>query len=48
MLPSTRVLRPAKISHLDRGLTCELVYGIVRRQRSLDSNKRVSQTGGCG
>ncbi len=30
------ILRPAKISNLHRGLTCELVYGIVRRQRSLD------------
>ncbi len=32
-----RVLRQANINSADRGLTCELVYGIVRRQRSLDT-----------
>ena len=31
-----RVLEKAKINKADRGLTCELVYGIVRRQRTLD------------
>ena len=31
-----RVLREAQINNLDRGLTCELVYGVVRRQRTLD------------
>lgn len=32
-----RVLSNAQLSSSDRGLTCELVYGIVRRQRSLDA-----------
>jgi 16S rRNA (cytosine967-C5)-methyltransferase len=31
-----RVLRSAQLSRLDKGLVTELVYGIVRRQRSLD------------
>ncbi|MBR8826688.1 MAG: 16S rRNA (cytosine(967)-C(5))-methyltransferase [Gomphosphaeria aponina SAG 52.96 = DSM 107014] len=32
-----RVLRKADISSAERNLGCELVYGIVRRRRSLDS-----------
>jgi 16S rRNA (cytosine967-C5)-methyltransferase len=32
-----RVLRNAEITHADRNLVCELVYGVVRRQRSLDT-----------
>ncbi|HEY9633001.1 MAG TPA: 16S rRNA (cytosine(967)-C(5))-methyltransferase [Coleofasciculaceae cyanobacterium] len=32
-----RVLRTAKLNRLDRGLVTELVYGSVRRQRSLDA-----------
>ena len=32
-----RVLRPAQLSALDRRLVTELVYGSVRRQRSLDA-----------
>lgn len=32
-----RVLTSAAISQLDRGLVCELVYGVVRRQRTLDA-----------
>ena len=32
-----RVLRLAQINNLDRGLACELVYGVVRRQRTLDA-----------
>lgn len=32
-----RVLRKSGLSGSDRGLTCELVYGCVRRQRTLDA-----------
>ena len=32
-----RFLRQAKINKADRGLACELVYGIVRRRRTLDA-----------
>ena len=32
-----RVLRQAEINKADRGLACELVYGIVRRSRTLDA-----------
>lgn len=32
-----RVLKPTKINKADRGLTSELVYGIVRRKRTLDT-----------
>jgi 16S rRNA (cytosine967-C5)-methyltransferase len=32
-----RVLRSAQLSQLDRGLVTELVYGTVRRQRTLDA-----------
>ena len=32
-----RVLRQAEINKADRGLICELVYGIVRRRRTLDT-----------
>lgn len=32
-----RVLNNEKIKPVERGLTCELVYGVVRRQRSLDT-----------
>jgi 16S rRNA (cytosine967-C5)-methyltransferase len=32
-----RVLRQAKLNSADRALVTELVYGIVRRQRSLDA-----------
>ena len=32
-----RVLTSVEISPLDRGLVCELVYGVVRRQRTLDA-----------
>ena len=32
-----RVLRQAEINKTDRGLACELVYGIVRRRRTLDA-----------
>ncbi len=31
------ILSRAKLNNLDRNLVCELVYGIVRRQRTLDS-----------
>lgn len=32
-----RVVKSAVISSLDRSLACELVYGVVRRQRTLDA-----------
>jgi 16S rRNA (cytosine967-C5)-methyltransferase len=32
-----RILTKTNLSKLDRNLACELVYGIVRRQRTLDS-----------
>ncbi len=32
-----RVLKKVEIDPVDRGLACELVYGIVRRQRTLDA-----------
>lgn len=32
-----RVLRNTSLSHADRGLTTEIVYGSVRRQRTLDT-----------
>jgi 16S rRNA (cytosine967-C5)-methyltransferase len=32
-----RVLRSTKLTHVDKNLVCELVYGVVRRQRSLDA-----------
>ena len=32
-----RALRQAGINKADIGLTCELVYGIVRRRRTLDA-----------
>ncbi|WP_036483200.1 16S rRNA (cytosine(967)-C(5))-methyltransferase [Myxosarcina sp. GI1] len=32
-----RVLRNQSIERQDRGLVCELVYGVVRRQRTLDA-----------
>lgn len=32
-----RVLRKQSIEKQDRGLVCELVYGVVRRQRTLDA-----------
>jgi 16S rRNA (cytosine967-C5)-methyltransferase len=32
-----RVLKDTQISRVDRGLICELVYGVVRRQRTLDA-----------
>ncbi|MGF1542603.1 MAG: 16S rRNA (cytosine(967)-C(5))-methyltransferase [Pleurocapsa sp.] len=32
-----RILKKVKITSVDRALVCELVYGIVRRQRTLDA-----------
>ena len=32
-----RFLRQAKLNKADKGLACELLYGIVRRQRTLDA-----------
>ena len=32
-----RILRQAEIASADRGLVCELVYGIIRRSRTLDT-----------
>ncbi|MGV2826762.1 16S rRNA (cytosine(967)-C(5))-methyltransferase [Myxosarcina sp. GI1(2024)] len=32
-----RVLRSHSVERIDRGLVCELVYGVVRRQRTLDT-----------